>query len=110
METQHTETVVEKVTSYVKDMLGIPQDDHQPDVEAKPEYSDIAPALHFADEPPELTTKDAMHIEPHVDPEPGLYPLKSDARGVYPEPEIFPQKTAAEINAESARREDGAEF
>ena len=90
METAHRETVVEKVTAYVKDMLGMPPADHTPDVVAKPEYSDIAPALHFDDGEPALTpiareptTEDAMRIEPHA------------------------FESAAELNAESARREDG---
>ena len=38
METEHTETVVEKAVAYVKDMLGIAPSDKTPDVEAKPEY------------------------------------------------------------------------
>jgi hypothetical protein len=91
MEAEHTETVVEKVTHYVKEMLGIPEGDGAPDVEAKPAYSDIAPALHFDHTPPvapELSTLDAMRIEPGRAPE----------------------ISAAELNAESARREDGAEF
>ena len=76
METEHTETVVEKAVAYVKDMLGIPPGDRTPDVEAKPQYSDAAP---------ELTSEDAMRLDPHA------YTLKS----------------VAEVNAESARREDG---
>ena len=87
METEHTETVVEKVTSYVKDMLDIPQSD-----EPKPPYEDIAPALHFDEETPhgpmtapEPTTEDAMRLEP------GPYTTK----------------TALELDEESARREDG---
>ena len=40
METEHTETVVEKAVAYVKDMIGIPPGDKAPDVEAKPEYVD----------------------------------------------------------------------
>lgn len=90
METEHTETVVEKVTAYVKDMLGMPPADHAAEAIAKPDYDDIAPALHFDDgEPsltsvaPEPTTEDAMQIEPRA------------------------FKSVAELNAESARREDG---
>ncbi len=92
METEHTETVVEKVTGFVKDLLGIHPTDQPADSEAKPEYSDIAPALHFDDDEPkmpssapELSTEDAMRLEPYA------------------------SKSAAELNAESARREDGAQ-
>jgi hypothetical protein len=73
METEHTETVVEKAVAYVKDMLGIPPGDRTPDVEAKPEYTDTAP---------ELTSDDAMRLHPYT------------------------TKSVAEVNAESARRED----
>ena len=57
METEHTETVVEKAVAYVKDMFGIPPGDHNPDVEAKPEYADTAP---------ELASDDAMRLDPHA--------------------------------------------
>ena len=55
METQHTETVVEKAVAFVKDMLGI-QTDTAPDVEAKPEYHDTAP---------EVTAENAMRLDPN---------------------------------------------
>jgi hypothetical protein len=74
METEHNETVVEKAVAYVKDILGLPPGDRTPDVQADPAYTDAAP---------EVTTEDAMRIEP------------DDAR------------SARELNAESARREDG---
>jgi hypothetical protein len=76
METEHTETVVEKAVAYVKDIFGIPPSDKTPDVEAKPEYVDAAPAV---------TARDAMRIEP----------------------DRYTFKSVAEVNAESARREDG---
>jgi hypothetical protein len=76
METEHTETVVEKAVAYVKDMFGIPAGDRTPDVEAKPEYSDTAP---------DLLSGDAMRLDPHA----------------------YTMKSVAEVNAESARREDG---
>ena len=76
METEHTETVVEKAVAYVKDMFGIPPGDRTPDVEAKPEYADTAPVP---------STKDAMRIEP----------------------DGYTFRSVAEVNAESARREDG---
>ena len=76
METEHSEGVVEKAVAYVKDLLGIPPGDHTPHAEEPPIGVDTAP---------ELTSRDAMRIEPHE------YELSS----------------AAELNAESARREDG---
>jgi hypothetical protein len=57
METEHTETVVEKAVAYVKDMLGIAPSDKTPDVEAKPEY---------ADTPREVTAEDAMRLDPNA--------------------------------------------
>ena len=57
METEHTETVVDKAVAFVKDMLGMPPADKPPDVVAKPEYTDTAP---------ELTTEGAMRLDPHA--------------------------------------------
>jgi hypothetical protein len=57
METEHTETVVEKAVAYVKDFFGVPTGDRTPDVEAKPEYTDTAP---------EPTIEDAMRLDPHT--------------------------------------------
>jgi hypothetical protein len=57
METEHTETVVEKAVSFVKDMLGIPAADHTPEVEAKPEYTDT---------PQEITSADALRPDPEA--------------------------------------------
>jgi len=57
METEHTETVVDKAVAFVKDMLGMPPADKPPDVEAKPEYTDTAL---------ELTTEGAMRLDPHA--------------------------------------------
>jgi len=54
METPHTETVVDKAVTFVKDMLGI-HTDTAPDVEAKPEHHDTAP---------EITTENAMRLDP----------------------------------------------
>jgi len=73
METEHTETVVEKAVAYMKDMFGLPPGDRAPDVEAKPEFADTAP---------ELTSEDAMRLDP------GAYTFKS----------------VGEFHAESARR------
>ena len=57
METEHTETVVDKAVAYVKDFFGVPPGDRTPDVEAKPEYTDTAP---------EPTIEGAMRIDPHT--------------------------------------------
>jgi hypothetical protein len=79
METEHTETVIEKVTSYVKDILGI-HEDRRPDVEAKPEFTDVAPHLHFEDTAP------VLHVE-DTDPEPiyrPLVPISEDAMRLEP--------------------------
>jgi hypothetical protein len=142
METEHTETVVEKVTHYVKEILGIPQDDVQPEVNAKPDYDDIAPALHFNDEAveetrlgaaPGLSGRDGMPVagSPYlvspVDVDlrreyEGVDAFVGESREPYPmtsapelstqdamriEPGRHPEKTAAELNAESASLEDG---
>jgi hypothetical protein len=65
METERTETVVEKAVAYVKDMFGIASGDRTPEVEAKPEYADAAP---------ELTSEDAMRLDPQA------YTMKSVAQ------------------------------
>jgi hypothetical protein len=69
METEHQVTVVDKVTAYVKDLLGIPQGGAS--MGEKPEYEEIISALHFGDNSPwpsatapEPTIVGAMRIEP----------------------------------------------
>ena len=57
MEAEHSETIVDKAVAYVKDMLGMPPADRPPDVVANPEYTDTAP---------ELTSEDAMGLDPHA--------------------------------------------
>src|SRR5580704_1532214 len=47
METQHTETVVDKAVNFVKDVLGIQHDD-APEVVANPEYLDSETAAENA--------------------------------------------------------------
>ena len=69
METVHTETVVEKAVAYVKDMFGIPPGDHNPDVEAKPEYADTAP---------ELEAEDAMRLDPHAHTVKGIVEVSAE--------------------------------
>jgi hypothetical protein len=57
METEHSETVVEKAVAFVKDMLGMPPADKPPDVVANPEYTDTAP---------EPTIEGAMRLDPYA--------------------------------------------
>jgi hypothetical protein len=57
METDHTETIVDKAVAYVKDFFGVPPGDRTPDVEAKPEYTDTAP---------EPTIEGAMRLDPYA--------------------------------------------
>lgn len=58
METEHTETIVEKAVAYVKDMFGLPPGDRTPDVEAKP---------HFVDTALEPATEDVLRLDdPHA--------------------------------------------
>lgn len=57
METDHTETVVDKAVAYVKDFFGVPPGDRTPDVVANPEYTDTAP---------EPTIEGAMRLDPHA--------------------------------------------
>ncbi len=45
---EHAETVVEKAVAYVKDVLGIHSE--EPDVVARPEYSDSEPQIDTKDE------------------------------------------------------------
>jgi len=56
METPHTETVVDKAVTFVKDMLGI-HTDTAPGVKAQPEYHDAAP---------EITAENAMGLDPNA--------------------------------------------
>ena len=108
METPHTETVVEKAVTFVKDMLGIPTDT-APDVEAKPEYHDTAP---------EITAENAMRLDPNAYTTKTVEELNADSyvrpvadseterlrREVDEHPR---EKSAFELNAESARAEEG---
>jgi len=56
METQQTETIVEKAVAYVKDALGMLPADKAPDVAAKPEYTDAL----------EPATEEDMRLDPHA--------------------------------------------
>ena len=108
METPHTETVVDKAVTFVKDMLGIPTD-AAPDVEAKPEYHDTAP---------EITAENAMRLDPNayttktveeLNAESYVRPVgDSETERLRREVDEHPrEKSAFELNAESARAEEG---
>jgi hypothetical protein len=108
METEHTETVVEKAVAFVKDMFGIPSGS-APGVEARTEYRDSAP---------EVTAENAMRLNPNayeglVPPESGMVlgpktERADDAERLRREVDEQPRpKGALELNAESARAEDG---
>jgi hypothetical protein len=56
METEHTETVVEKAVAFVKDMFGMAPDDKARDLEAKPEQVDT----------PASSSEDAMRPDPNA--------------------------------------------
>ena len=73
MATEHSESIVEKALAYVKDMFGVPPGDRTPELEAKPEYPDTGP---------ELTSEDAMRLDPHA----------------------YTMKSVAEVNAEARAR------
>jgi hypothetical protein len=57
VETEHSETVIDKAVAYVKDILGMPPGDQPPDVVAKPEYTDTAR---------KLASDDSMRLDPHA--------------------------------------------
>ena len=59
METEHTETVVEKAMAYVKDMFGLSPGDHTPDGER-------APLEPNTDPEDDLTSDDVMRLDPHA--------------------------------------------
>ena len=75
METEHTETVVEKAVAYVKDMFCAPPYHRHVDSEGRP-------------------------IMPRAD---GELAAEEDTRK---SPSGYPLKSVAEVNAQSARRED----
>jgi hypothetical protein len=78
METEHTEGVIEKAVAYVKDMFGAPPYHRHVDSEGRPIIPETSTEI-------ELTSKDAMRLDPHA----------------------YTTKTVAEVSAESARHEDG---
>jgi len=110
METPHTDTVVEKTVAFVKDVLGIHP---APAVEAERDYPDAA-----LDTAPEVTAEDAMRLDPNafvVNPGGQITPAnyanptgETDAERLRRETGgALREKTALELNAESARAEEG---
>jgi len=107
METPHAETVVEKTVAFVKDVLGI-HTDTPPDVEAKPEYDDTAPEIR-AEISTRLEPKVYGTMVGQVNPENSVRPLgdSEDERLRRVIDEQPREKSAFELNAESARAEEG---
>lgn len=106
METEHTETVVEKAVAFVKDVFGV---EPTPEVEPEPGYCGTAP---------EVTAESAMRLDRNafdglVSTESGIVYDPVTARALETErlereaDEAPQQKTALELNAESARAEEG---
>ena len=105
METQHTETVVDKAVNFVKDVLGI-QHESEPEVVADPE---------FHDSEAEVAAENAMRIEPNSYSMQSLEQLNAEPRPVEDsdterlrrEVDEFPRKMSAlELNAANARAEE----
>jgi len=129
MEAEHTENVAEKAVTYVKEMLGIHPAEVAADAEANPEYADIAPEITAEDAmrlDPNAYAMDSieqMDADSHISPEtqiaferdlggaPTQASLKfmgeTDAEHLRREEEEHRQKSAFELNSESARFEDG---
>jgi hypothetical protein len=108
MESPHVETVVDKAVNFVKDVLGI-HHEAAPEVEGNPEYPDTAP---------EVTAEKAMRLDPDtfvVSPSGQVTPgtntsvrAETEAERLRREVGEYPrEKTALELNAESARAEEG---
>jgi len=108
MTNTHPETAVEKAVAYVKDVLGL-QSEPARENEAPSDYPDTAP---------EVTAENAMRLNPDAYAAHSIGPMDADAFvppmdetdterlrrevGEYPV-----RKSALELNAESARAEDG---
>ena len=97
MEAEHSETIVDKAVAYVKDMLGMPPADRPPDVVANPEYSDTAP---------ELTSEDAMRLDPHAYAFSKI--VERSRRSTATAGEIADTDSAVEAHTESAAQVDRA--
>ena len=105
METPHTETVVDKAVTFVKDLLGI-HTDTAPDVEAKPGRHDTAP---------EITAENAMRLDPNartmrtvreLNAESNVRPVgESEVDRLRREVDEHPRETV-KLNPESGRLED----
>jgi hypothetical protein len=107
METQHSETVVDKAVNFVKDVLGIQHDD-APAVVANPEHHDTEP---------EVAAENAVGIDPNsyrmesleqLNAEPYARPVAdSDDEPSRRDVDEFPRKMSAlELNAANARAEE----
>jgi len=130
METEHTETVAEKAVTYVKEMLGVQPAEHTPGVSASPERTETAPeitaegAMRLNLNGYAMESIEQMDADSHVAPEtqiaferdlggaPMADPMKimgeTDAERSRREADEHTQeKTAFELNSESARFEDG---
>ncbi len=89
METEHTETVVEKAVAYVKDMFGLPSGDKTPHVEP-------SPVVPMTTEQPGLSSDDAMRLDPpaHTFKSVGHLPTESarsdDTKDALSPPERLP--------------------
>jgi hypothetical protein len=106
METEHTETVVDKAVAFVKDMFGV-HPDPTPEVRAKGEYSDTAPEITAKDAVPQSQilwgprpARKQVRLDNEMDRAGETERVKREADG-HPQP-----KGAFELMAESARRED----
>jgi hypothetical protein len=107
METQHTETVVDKAVNFVKDVLGIQHDD-APEVVASPEYHDgetetaAENAMQLDPNAYKMQSLEQLNAETYARPEPDSDTERS--RGKVDE---FPRKMSAlELNAANARAEE----
>ena len=98
METEHSETVVEKAVAFVKDMLGMPSGRQAPDVVAKPEYTDTAP---------ELTTEGAMRLDPYASTTKSVAEVNIERARIEHSDTAFDEHTKAAAQIDRAR--DSAE-
>jgi len=106
METQHTETVVDKAVNFVKDVLGIQHGD-APEVVANPE---------FHDSEAEVAAENATRLDPNAYKMQSLEQLNAEETSVRPDSDTerlrrevdeFPRKMSAlELNAANARAEE----
>ena len=106
METQHTETVVDKAVNFVKDVLGI-QHESEPEVVADPE---------FHDSEAEVAAENATRLDSNAYKMQSLEQLNAEETSARPDSDTerlrrevdeFPRKMSAlELNAANARAEE----